>query len=38
MPPAKHSKGAIKEHKEHPWATWPQAERIHSDHLKKKKK
>ena len=36
--PTKHSKGAIKEKKEHPWTTWPQAEQISKDHAKAKKK
>jgi hypothetical protein len=35
---AKHSKEATKEKKEHPWTTWPQAEKIASDHAKKKKR
>jgi hypothetical protein len=34
----KHSKEVTKEHKEHPWTTWKQAERIALDHSKKKKK
>jgi hypothetical protein len=34
----KHSKEATKEKSEHKWATWAQAERIASDHAKKKKK
>ena len=33
----KHSKEATKEKHEHPWTTWKQAERIASDHAKKKK-
>jgi hypothetical protein len=33
-----HSKAAQKEHSEHPWTTWEQAERIALDHAKGKKK
>lgn len=33
-----HSKQAIKEKLEHPWATWPQAEKIALDHKKLGKK
>jgi hypothetical protein len=33
-----HSKAAQKEKKEHPWATWKQADKIALDHQKKKKK
>jgi hypothetical protein len=36
MPKKEHSKAAIKEHKEHPWTNWAQAERIAADHKKKK--
>jgi hypothetical protein len=38
MPQTKHSLGAIKEKKEHPWATWKQAENIALDHKKLGKK
>jgi hypothetical protein len=34
----KHSKAAKIEHKEHPWTTWKQAEKIVVDHEKAKKK
>ena len=34
----KHSKAATMEHKEHPWTTWKEAERIASDHEKIHKK
>jgi hypothetical protein len=34
--PKKHSKTAAKEKREHPWVTWAQAERIASDHKKKR--
>jgi hypothetical protein len=33
-----HTKAAIKEKHEYPWATWPQAERIALDHKKLGKK
>lgn len=33
-----HSRMAAKEKREHPWATWKQAERIASDHAKKKRR
>lgn len=35
--PQKHSKAATKEKQEHPWATWPIAEKIAQDHAKKRK-
>lgn len=33
----KHSKEATKEHNEHKWTTWEQAERIALDHKNKRK-
>ena len=36
--PKEHSKAATKEHTEHKWTTWAQAERIAADHAKKHKR
>jgi len=33
----KHSKVVRKEHGGHPWTTWKEAERIASDHAKKRR-